>query len=100
MPKKMSKQERKEYRQKIAKANQIQMMQLLTSNAWVLEAHQIQDRYGETAILEPTLNFVGVSGENSTVQLGSSGEIGRNGVGGITVEGKVHSYKLKEGNKP
>ena len=97
---KMSKQERKEYRLKVAKEQQQQMMQLLTSKAWVLEAFQIQNKYGESEVIQPTLNFVGVAGENSTVQLGSSGEIGWNGVGGITVEGKVHSYKLKEGNKP
>lgn len=96
----MSKQERKEYRQKIAEANQQQIMQLLTSKAWVLEAHQIQDKYGESAIIEPNLNFVGVAGENATAQLGSSGEIGWNGVGGITVEGSVRQYKLKEGKKP
>ena len=59
---KMSRQERKEYKQKIAEANQLQIMQLMTSRAWVLEAHQIQDKYGESAIIEPSLNFVGVAG--------------------------------------
>ena len=45
-------------------------MQLLTSRAWVLEAHQIQGKYGESAIIEPNLNFVGVAGETSTVPVG------------------------------
>ena len=96
----MSRQERKEYKQKIAEVNQQHIMQLLTFRAWVLEANTIQDKYGESAIIEPTLNFVGVAGKDATAQLGSSGDIGWNGVGGITVEGSVRQYELKEGNKP
>ena len=96
----MSRQERKEYKQKVAEANQLQLMQVLTAKAWVLEAHTIQDRYGKSLPIEPTLNFVGVSGEYAAAQLGSSSEIGWNGVGGITVEGKVAQYKIEEGKKP
>jgi len=96
----MSQQERKEYKKQQRIEQQKWVMQLLTSRAWVLEAHQIQDRYGESAFIESNLNFIGVDGENSTVQLGSSGHIGWNGVGGITVEGNVTSYKLNEGKKP
>ena len=70
--KNMSKQERKEYKLQLATVQQQEIMQLLTSRAWVLEAHQIQDQYGESAIIEPSINFVGVSGENATAQLGSS----------------------------
>lgn len=98
--KKMSRQERKEYKQKVAIANQQKIMQLLTSRAWVLESHQLQDKYGESVIIEPSLNFVGVAGENATAQLGSSGDIGWNGVGGITVEGNIRKYDLQEGKKP
>ena len=93
----MSKQERKEHKLQLATTQQLQIMQLLTSRAWVLEAYQIQDKYGESAMIEPSLNFVGVAGENATAQLGSSGDIGWNGVGGITIEGNVRGYKLKEG---
>ena len=95
--KNMSKQERKEYKLQLATVQQQEIMQLLTSRAWVLEAHQIQDQYGESAIIEPSINFVGVSGENATAQLGSSGDIAWNGVGGITIEGNVREHKLKEG---
>ena len=95
--KKMSRQERKEYRKKKAIEDQKRILQLVTSKAWVLEAHQLQDRYGESEIVEPSINFVGVAGEKSTVQLGASGEIGINGVGGITVDGNVNRYEVKEG---
>ncbi len=96
----MSRQERKEYRERERIEQQKWIMQLLTSKAWVLEAHTLQDRYGESANIQPSLNFVGVAGENATAQLGSNGEIGWNGVGGITVEGSVRQYEMKEGNKP
>ena len=97
---KMSREERKAYKQKVLLENHQKTMEVLTSRAWVLEAHQIQDRYGESAMIEPNLNFVGVAGEHSSVQLGSSGDIGWNGVGGITVDGNVRKYELKEGKKP
>ena len=96
---KMSRQERKEYKQKVAEEKQQVMMQVLTSRAWVLESYQLQDKYGESAPVEPSINFIGIAGDLSTVQLGSSGDIGWNGVGGITVEGEVRSYDLKEGKK-
>ena len=55
-------------------------------------------------VKQPILNLASTSlvllVKNATAQLGSSGGIGWNGVGGITVEGSVRSYKLKEGNKP
>ncbi len=95
----MSRAERKEYRLKELTDQQEVTMAILDSREWVLEAFQIQDRYGESANVLPTLNFVGVAGDQSTVQLGSGGDIGWNGVGGITVEGSVRSYKLKEGKK-
>ena len=93
----MSKKERKEYKMAAQIANQKKTVALLESRAWVLEAVQIQNKYGESANIQPTLNFVGVSGENATAQLGASDGIGWNGVGGITVEGKIRTYKLKEG---
>lgn len=97
--KQMSRQERKEYRMKTQKENHQNTMILLASRAWVLEADQIQDRSGESAIVEPGLNFVGVAGDQSTVQLGSSGEIGWNGLGGITLDGQVRTYDLRENKK-
>ena len=96
---KMSKKERKEYKLKTALLEQEKTMELLNSREWVLEANQVQDRYGKTYNIESTLNFVGVDNENSTVQLGSSSNIGYNGVGGITLVGRVANYDLTENDK-
>ena len=78
---------------------QTENISALNSRAWVLEAITVQDHYGESYIIEPSLNFVGVAGENSTLQLGESGAIGINGVGGITLDGKVKKHGIDEGKK-
>ncbi len=95
--KKMSRKERKEYRMKIAEQENAYTMQLLNSKQWVLEAHQLQDRYGQVYNILSSLNFVGVDQEFGAIQLGSNDGIGLNGVGGITLEGNVRKYELKEG---
>jgi len=95
----MSSKERKEYKDKMLSEGKANMLQILSSQAWVLEAHTLQDRTGESYILNPTINFVGVAGENSTIQLGDDGEIGFNGVGGITLDGKVQKHEINEGKK-
>lgn len=97
--KKMSPKERKGYKEKVLIENRTRTLQILSSQAWVLEANTLQDRYGETYILNPSLNFVGVAGDKSTIQLGENGEIGLNGVGGITLDGNVQKYELTEGKK-
>lgn len=97
--KKMSPKERKEYKQKILIDSKQKTLVALNSRAWVLEANTVQDHYGESYIIEPSLNFVGVAGENSTLQLGESGAIGINGVGGITLDGKVKKHDIDEGKK-
>ncbi len=74
--KQMSRKERKEYRLKERAENHAKTMDLLNSKAWVLEAVQVQDKYGESANVMPSLNFVGVAGDQSTVQLGSGDGIG------------------------
>jgi len=96
---KLSRQEKRELREKEAIQNATRMKEILESRAWVLEAHQLRDRYGNTAIVNSGINFVGVTGENATIQFGSNHEIGENGVGGLTLDGKINKYEIKEGKK-
>lgn len=92
--------EKKEQREKEMILNKEIAMFVLESRQWVLEADALQDRYGETFIIESNLNFVGVNKEEATVQLGVSDEMGLNGVGGITLDGKIGKYELNPGKKP
>ena len=46
--------------------------------------------------VNPTINFVGLVGEQLVVQLSFFDIPGWNGVGGITMEGKISKYEVKQ----
>lgn len=95
----ISRHKRKEIKREQRLEQLERIMDLLESRAWVLEANILQNRYGYTVNIEPNINFVGVSGEESTVQLGSTQRMGLNGLGGITLEGNIIQYELVENKK-
>ncbi len=97
--KKLSRTERKELREKEAEANAAVMKEILESRNWVLEADRLRDRYGNSGFVDAGINFVSLSGDNAVIQLGVTDEMGLNGVGGITLEGKVSKYEVKQGRK-
>jgi len=95
---KLSKHEKKEQKQKEAQEQKKAIIELLKNKEWVIEAHTVLDRYSNSFQLNPSLNFVGVKGDEGALQLGFNGLIGWNGVGGVTIDGKVTKYELIEGN--
>lgn len=95
----MSREERKAYREKKTAEDHAVTGAILETKAWVLEAHTLQDRYGETYNISSTLNFIGIEEDKVTVQLGSTHEIGYNGVGGITLDSRVSQYEIIEGKR-
>lgn len=97
--KNMSKAEPKAYRQAELTKQQEETIAILESQKWVLEADRLQDRYGETYNIQSNINFIGVAEESATVQLGSSHHVGTNGVGGVTVDGRITKYDVKENKK-
>lgn len=97
--KKLSKKERKELKKKQQAEQKQAIILLLNSKAWVIEAHTVFDRYNQSYQINPSINFVGVKGEEGALQLGFNGLIGWNGVGGVTVDGNVTKYEIKEGNE-
>ena len=66
---------------------------------WVLEANRLQGKYGSTVNVSSSINFVAVEGEKAFIQLGSNSGMGNNGVGGITIDGTVSTYKLTKDPK-
>jgi len=95
--KKLSRKERKELKKQQQAEQKEALLQLLNSKAWVIEAHTVFDRYNNSFQLNPTINFVGVKGDEGAIQLGFNGLIGWNGVGGVTIDGNVTKYEIKEG---
>jgi hypothetical protein len=67
--------------------------------AWVVEAHTVFDKQGQSYQMDPSINFVGVSNEETTVQLSFTGLMGWNGVGGVTLEGKIGKYEYSSDGK-
>jgi len=66
---------------------------------WVVEAHTVFDKQGQSYQMDPSINFVAVTGEETTIQLSFTGLIGWNGVGGITLEGKIGKYEYSNDGK-
>jgi hypothetical protein len=95
--KKLSKKERKELKKQQQIEKKQAIMALLDSKSWVIEAHTVFDRYNQSYQLNPSINFVGIKDDEGALQLGFNGLIGWNGVGGITVDGSVTKYEIKEG---
>ena len=97
----LSKQEIKKLQKeqkKAAKAAEEERMAEVTSfmvhqQQFVLEADYLSDKYGQRVPVTPTINFVMVDSVAGTVQFGSAQDIGYNGVGGLTVDGRITKYE-------
>ncbi len=97
--KNLSKKEKKEQKKQLQIEQKKAMISLLESKEWVIEAHTVFDRYGLSYQLNPSINFVGINGDEGAMQLGFDGLIGWNGVGGVTIDGNVTKYEIKEGKE-
>ena len=69
---------------------------IVESRRFVLEANTLYDKSGHTFNLSSNLNFVGFDGENSTIQLSFNQLVGWNGVGGVTLDGKISQMEIKQ----
>lgn len=66
---------------------------------YVLEALQVFSKQGETFHLNSSTNFVYINGDQAILQLSFDGLIGWNGIGGITVKGRITKYEVQLENK-
>ena len=73
--------------------------QALRSSRFILKADRVRGRNGAMFNVNPRINFVSVQGDEVYVQLGSDTGIGYNGVGGVTLKGKVTGYKIEQDKK-
>lgn len=92
--KQAAKKAKKEARQEQDKANTAVLINIVESKKFVLEANILYDRYGVSYFLSSTINFVGFDGKNSTIQLAFDQLVGWNGVGGVTIDGKISSMEI------
>ncbi len=66
---------------------------MVNQQQFVLEADYLSDKYGQRVPVTPTINFVLVDSLVGTVQFGDAMAIGYNGVGGVTVDGRITKYE-------
>lgn len=97
--KKKEKAEKRVVEEKEAQANSEKLKALVESQKFVLEANTLYGKSGQSYILNPTINFVGFDGTNSTIQLAFDGLVGWNGVGGVTLDGTIAKMEMKPNKK-
>ena len=66
---------------------------------FVLEADQLSDKYGQRVQVSPNINFIMIDSLEGTIQLGSAFNVGYNGVGGTTVDGRITKYVVNKTGK-
>ena len=66
---------------------------MVEQQQFVLEADFLSDKYGQRVPVTPTINFVLIDSLVGTVQFGDAMAVGYNGVGGVTVDGRLTKYE-------
>lgn len=96
----LTKEEKKALQEKIDSIQYVEAMEAIQAKKFTLEADQVVFKYGQTAYVTSNTNFVAVDGENAVVQVAFNIPVaGPNGLGGITVDGKVSSYEVRTDKK-
>lgn len=73
--------------------------QWVKDTTFVLEAQRVSNKIGEVFQLNSTINFVHVNKDKATIQLGFDQLVGWNGVGGITITGRITRYEIDHEKK-
>ena len=77
-----------------AEENRARILDLVQNQTFVLEATSIIDRYQNRFEVSPTINFVKIEGDEGVVQFGFHHLVGYNGLGGLTLRGRISSYRV------
>ena len=96
----LTRQEKKEMQARLDSLLQVEAEEAVNARAFTLEADKVMFKYGETAYVTSTTNFVSVKDDDAVVQVAFNVPVsGPNGLGGITVEGRFSEYDLKKDKK-
>jgi hypothetical protein len=97
--KQQAKDQKKEEQRKKAEWMKEVTRTMIENQRFVLEADFLSGKDGMRVPVNPTINFIIIDSLKSVMQLGSSTGIGWNGLGGVTVEGKVSRYEVTRTEK-
>ena len=93
---KLAKEQKRAQQLEIEKQKIALTQYMVESHRFVLEADFVSDGRGNRMMVSSNINFVAVDSINATLQIGTPYGIGWNGVGGITVDGRVTKFELRE----
>ena len=78
----------------------VQAFAAVKNQDFVFEAQTVQFRNGSTVFVNSMTNFISVKGNRAVVQISPSDfAAGPNGVGGVTVDGRVSGQEFRVGKK-
>ena len=93
----------KELRKEQQAAEAAQKAEVVTAmveyQRFVLEANTLRDKRGNSLQVASNINFISADSLTGVIQVGSMTYIGRNGVGGVTVDGSISDYKYTRHEK-
>jgi len=96
---KLLKEERKRQQAKEA-AEYAKLVDYMVKNStFVLEADMLFDKYGQSQPVSSMVNFISADSTEGVLQVGSPMYLGRNGVGGVTVDGRISDYEYTVNEK-
>lgn len=96
---KLEKAERKKEEAKQRQENKKAILSMINDRDYVIEANTLYGKYHSRYNVTPSINFVKIEGDKVIIQSGSNVGPGYNGLGGITIEGNITSYKVLETKK-
>lgn len=89
------KQQKKEIQMAVDSVNFRKADSFISEGRFVLEADEISFKRGNRVIVDPNRNYIAVTGDEAVVQIAPYNGGGPNGMGGITVEGRVSNMVSK-----
>lgn len=96
----LSREGQRQLQQRIDSVQWEEALQAVRDTAFTLEADQVIFKYGQRAYVSSSTNFVAVDRGNATVQVAFNVPVaGPNGMGGVTLDGRVSGYKVETDRK-
>ncbi|CAN5553068.1 DUF4251 domain-containing protein [soil metagenome] len=92
---KVKRAEKMRLKEEEANLNQEKFLSLVNDQDFVLETYALFGRYNSRIGVSPNTNFISIHGDQLTLQTGNGITHGYNGVGGITINGRITNYKVK-----
>jgi len=99
LSKKQKREERREIKKFEAEKNERIITKIIDDRKFVLEADYIKSKNGQTIPVTSNINFIMVDSVKAIFQFGSANTIGINGIGGVTVEGKITNFEVQKNEK-